>query len=94
MPLIKVKHNYQITIPNSLRKNLNIAVGDYLEAEKQNGDLVLKPVKLVHREQAYFFTKEWQKGETQADKDIKKGDVIGPFDSAAEAVKALKKTKI
>jgi len=94
MPLIKVKHNYQITIPNSLRKNLNIAVGDYLEAEKQNGDLILKPVKLVHPDRAYFYNKEWQEGEGQADKDIKKGDVLGPFDNIADSLKALKKAKI
>lgn len=94
MPLIKVKHNYQITIPNSLRKKLNIAVGDYLEAEKQNGDLVLKPVKMVHSDQAYFYTKEWQKGEAKADKDIKKGDVIGPFENIEDGLKALKKAKI
>jgi len=94
MPLIKVKHNYQITIPNSLRKKLNIAVGDYLEAEKQNGDLVLKPVKMVRSDQAYFYTKEWQKGEGKADKDIKKGEVIGPFDNITDSLKALKKAKI
>jgi AbrB family looped-hinge helix DNA binding protein len=94
MPLIKVKHNYQITIPNSLRKTLNIVVGDYLEAERQNGDLVLKPVKLVHPDQAYFFTKEWQKGEGQADKDLKKRAVLGPYDKLDDALKALKKAKI
>ena len=93
MPLIKVKHNYQITIPNSLRKNLNIAVGDYLEAERQNGDLVLKPVKLVHSDQAYFYTKEWQKGEAKADKDIRKGNLIGPFNNVADSLKVLKKAK-
>ncbi len=47
MPLIKVKQNYQITIPNSLRKDLKLAIGDYLEAEKRDGELVLKLVKLV-----------------------------------------------
>jgi AbrB family looped-hinge helix DNA binding protein len=94
MPLIKVKQNYQITIPNRLRKNLNIAVGDYLEVEKQDGDLVLKPVKLVRSEQAYFYTKEWQKGEAQADRDLKKGDVLGPYDKLDDALKALEKAKI
>ena len=51
MPLIKVKQNYQVTIPNSLRRLLNISVGDYLEAEKRDGELVLKPVKLVRPNQ-------------------------------------------
>jgi AbrB family looped-hinge helix DNA binding protein len=94
MPLIKVKQNYQITIPNSLRKNLNIAVGDYLEVEKQDSELILKPVKMVPTDEAYFHTKEWQKGEKQADKDLKKGNVLGPFDNLADGLKALKTAKI
>ena len=79
MPLIKVNQNYQITIPNSVRKDLKITVGDYLEVEKQSGNLVLKLVKLVHPDQAYFYTEEWQKGEAQADEDIAKGEVTGSF---------------
>jgi len=94
MPLIKVKHNYQITIPNSLRKNLNIAVGDYLEIEKRDSEIILKPVKMIPADEAYFHTKEWQKGETQADKDLKKRDVLGPFDNLADGLKALKTAKI
>jgi AbrB family looped-hinge helix DNA binding protein len=94
MPLIKVKQNYQITLPNSLRKYLNIAVGDYMEVEKQDGELVLKPVKMVHPDQAYFYTKEWQEGEADADKDIAKGDVLGPFDNITDGLDALKSTKI
>jgi AbrB family looped-hinge helix DNA binding protein len=94
MALVKVKQNYQITLPNSLRKNFNIAVGDYMEVEKQNGDIVLKPVKVVHPEQSYFFSKEWQKGEAKADKDIAKGKVLGPFDDLKAGLKSLKTTKI
>lgn len=94
MPLIKVRHNYQITIPNQLRKDLKIAVGDYLEVEKQDSKLILKPVKMVPSDEAYFHTKEWQKGEKQADKDRKKGDVLGPFDNLKAGLKALKTAKI
>jgi len=94
MTLVRVKKNYQITIPQSLRKRLNLVVGDYVEVENQNGEIIMRPVKLVHPDQEYFYTKEWQKGETQADKDIAKGDVIGPFDNIKDSLKALKKAKI
>lgn len=94
MPLVKIKERYQITIPNSLRKNFNIAVGDYMELENKNGEIILKPVKLVHPEQAYFFSKEWQQGEAEADKDITNGDVLGPFDNLTDSLKALKNAKI
>lgn len=94
MPLIRVKRNFQITLPNSLRKYLNIAVGDYMEVDKQDGELVLKPVKIVHTEQAYFYSEEWQKGEASADRDIDNGNVFGPFDNIADGIATLKTAKI
>ncbi|HOG17533.1 MAG TPA: AbrB/MazE/SpoVT family DNA-binding domain-containing protein [Syntrophales bacterium] len=87
--MIKVKQNYQITLPNSLRKHLNIAVGDYMEVDKQDGEIVLKPVKFVHPEQAYFYSKEWQHDEAEADKDIAKGRMLGPFDNVDDFAKEM-----
>jgi AbrB family looped-hinge helix DNA binding protein len=94
MSLVKIKENFQITIPNALRKNFHIAVGDYMEIENKEGQIILKPVKMVHPEQAYFYTKEWQRGEADADKDITNGDVLGPFDNLKDGLKALKTAKI
>lgn len=94
MSLVKIKEHYQITIPNSLRKNLNIAVGDYMELEKKGGEIILRPVKIVHPEEAYFYSKEWQQGEAEADKDITQGDVLGPFDNLEDSLNALKTAKI
>ena len=94
MPLIKIKQNYQITIPQELRKKFNVAVGDYLEIEDQEEGLVIKPVKVVRPDQAYFYTPEWQKKEAEADEAIAKGEVLGPFDNAKDAIKALKKAKV
>ena len=92
--LVRVKNNYQITIPQSLRKKLKINVGDYVEVENQNGDIIMRPVKLVHPDQEYFYTKEWQQGEAEADKDIARGDVVGPFDKIKDGLRALKKAKV
>ena len=94
MSLVKIKRHYQITLPQSLRKMLSLEVGDYVEMDRQDGNIILKPVKLVHPDQAYFYTKEWQEGEAEADKDIAKGNVVGPFDNIKDATKALKKAKI
>ncbi len=94
MSLVKVKKNFQVTIPIELRKALNIAVGDYLEVENQDGELVLKPVKMVHPDQAYFFTKEWQACEALADEAIARGKVLGPFENLRKGLKALKTAKI
>ncbi len=94
MELVRVKRHYQITLPAGLRKKLNIDIGDYMEVENKNGDIVMRPVKVIHPDQEYFYTKEWQEGEAQADKDIAKGDVVGPFDNIKDSLKALKKAKI
>ncbi|MFA5109930.1 MAG: AbrB/MazE/SpoVT family DNA-binding domain-containing protein [Desulfobaccales bacterium] len=92
MELVKVKKNYQITIPQNLRKIIRMDVGDYLEVDIQDGTLVIRPVKVVHPDQEYFFTKEWQEKEAAADRDIAEGKVAGPFENAEDALKALKNT--
>jgi len=94
IPLIKVKQNYQITLPSGLRKHLNIAIGDYMKVDIKDNGLVLKSVKMVQADQAYFYNNKWQKVEAQADKDINQGDIVGPFDNLASGLKALKTAKI
>lgn len=94
MELVKVKKNYQITIPQALRKMMRLAEGDYLEIDVQEGALVIRPVKVVHPDQEYFFTKEWQQKEDEADRDIAEDRVAGPFENTDEALKALKTSKV
>jgi len=94
MPLVKVKENFQITLPARIRKRLKIAVGDYVEAEDAKEGIILKPVKVIRPDQAWFYTEEWQKGEREADEAIAKGEVVGPFEKMEDALKALKKSKL
>ena len=90
MELVKVKRNYQITIPQNLRRLIRLSVGDYVEVDIQDGTLVIRPVKVIHPDQEYFFTKEWQEKEAEADKDLVEGKVVGPFENVRDALKALK----
>ena len=94
MELVKVKRNYQITIPQNLRRSIRLAEGDYVEMEIKDGALVLKPVKVIHPDQEYFFTKEWQEKEAAADRDLAQGKVVGPVENLKDALKALKTTKV
>ena len=94
MELVKVKRNYQITIPQSLRKLIHLAEGDYVQVEFRDETLVIRPVKVIHSDQEYFYTKEWQGREAEADQDIAEGRVVGPFENAQDALDALKNTKV
>ena len=89
MALVKVKQNFQITLPKSLRKQCRIAEGDYVEVAVRDGGIFLKPVKVIDEDQAYFWTPEWQEAEAEASRDIAEGRVAGPFDSVEAFIKDL-----
>jgi AbrB family looped-hinge helix DNA binding protein len=95
MELVKVKRNFQITIPQNLRRIIRLTVGDYVEVDIKDDMLVIRPVKVVHPDQEYFFTKEWQEKETEADKDIAEGRVAGPYGNVdfREIQKALQEAE-
>lgn len=87
--LTKLTSGGQVTLPKEIRNRTNMQPGDFVEIElNEEGRIVLTPKKLVDADQAYFWTEEWQKGEREADADIKAGRVKH-FKSAAEAVKYL-----
>ncbi|MBU1091926.1 AbrB/MazE/SpoVT family DNA-binding domain-containing protein [Patescibacteria group bacterium] len=89
--LVKITKNYQITLPAKLRKSFSLKEGDYLEADLQRGKFVFAPKKMIDIDpaQKWFWTKEWQKGEREVDKDITEGRLAGPFSSAKDLIKEL-----
>ena len=77
MPMIKVKEKFQVTIPNSIRKESGLAVGDYLEAVVEDNKIILKPKTIVDREKI--------KAAIEAGlQDYEEGNVSGPFKNMAE----------
>jgi AbrB family looped-hinge helix DNA binding protein len=51
---------------------------------------VAAKVGIIDKDQAWYWTEEWQKGEREAKREITNGDTIGPFDNAEDAIAALK----
>ena len=49
MALVTVKTKYQVTLPRKLREELGIDTGDLLEAEVQDGKIILTPKEVVDR---------------------------------------------
>ena len=89
MSLITVKKKYQIVIPEEVRKNIKVEIGDTLEVEEKNGVMILKPVTVIDKAQTYFWTEEWQKGGKAAEEEKKKGR-FRDFNNADEAARWLK----
>lgn len=66
----------QITLPREVREAAHLEVGDPVEIEvNDEGIIVIRPKKLIDASQAWFWTREWQAGEMEADADIRAGRV-------------------
>ena len=77
MPLVRVKEKYQVTLPASVRRKAELAVGDLLEANVEGKKITLTPKSVVDRELALAL------------EDVRKGRVYGPFSSAKEVIQSL-----
>lgn len=53
MTLMRVRRAAQLTLPADIRQALNVKEGDYLEASVTPEGVLLKPVAVVQREQAW-----------------------------------------
>jgi len=72
-----------------LRKAAQIQEGDYLRFIVKDGAISVVVQKLVDREQGYFWTREWQEGEREADEDIRIGR-LKTFDSVDDLIAELR----
>ena len=88
MTLSRMRGKGQITLPDEVRKAARIEEGDYLEVSTRNGEIVLRPKKLVDAEQAWFWTDAWQADEREASEDIAAGRTTRSG-SAKEFLKTL-----
>ena len=71
---ITLRRNGQITLPADVREKVHAAEGDVFIAEvTDQQDIVLRRRRLVDAGQAYFWTESWQKGEREAQTDIRAG---------------------
>ena len=50
MTVLKLRKSAQLTLPVEIRDALQVAEGDYLEAELVEGGVMLRPVSIVRRE--------------------------------------------
>ena len=89
--IMKISPQGQIRIPKKIMQTLGIDKGDYVEVDVEEGNVVLKPRKLIDPSQGWYWTKEWQRMEAEVDEEIKKGQLSPKFQTAEKGIKWLKK---
>ena len=88
--VMKISPQGQIRIPKKVMQTLNIEKGDYVEVEIEQGQIILKPRKLIDPSQGWYWTKEWQKMESEVDEEIEKNRLSPAFRIAEEGLEWLK----
>lgn len=68
--LRKLGKSNQVAIPKNIMEKLHLTVDDYLDIYIEDNRIILEPKVVISKDQAYFFTEEWQKDEQLAEKDI------------------------
>ncbi len=72
---VKVREKFQVTIPEDVRSKIPLKVGERVEVVARGGEIVIRPILEIPRNQAWFWSKEWQAQLAQSKKDIEKGRV-------------------
>jgi AbrB family looped-hinge helix DNA binding protein len=83
---VKVREKYQVTIPEDVRAKIPLSVGERVEVVAQGTEIVIRPIIEIPRDQAWFWSKDWQERISRSRRDIEKGKVK-VFKSVKEARK-------
>ncbi len=86
----QIRRNFQITLPAIIRKRLGLKIGDLVETTVKEGKIILIPKKTIDAEQSWFWSKDWQEAEKEADADLKTGKVK-KFKTVEDLIKNLDK---
>jgi AbrB family looped-hinge helix DNA binding protein len=77
MDIVTVKNKFQIVIPQHVREQVRVEIGDILEAGVEDGKITFTPKSLVDRHLAEGLG------------DAREGRTHGPYATAREAIAAL-----
>jgi antitoxin MazE len=83
---VKVREKYQVTIPEEVRGKIPLKVGERVEVIARGTEIVIRPIVEIPRNQAWFWSKEWQEQVSQSIKDLERGK-MRVFRSVKEARK-------
>ena len=90
MPLVKVKHKAQITLPANFRKALGIEEGDYLNIEIEHSKVTLTPQTIMDKIPSVTLSEKGEQMLNEALEDVKAGKAK-EFKNVDELIKDLHK---
>ncbi len=85
---MEVRRKNQVTLPKVLAAQLHIQEGDLLEYSVEDGKIIITPKMLISKEQAWFWSKEWQQGEREVQQELKEKG-MGKAYTAEELLKEV-----
>jgi AbrB family looped-hinge helix DNA binding protein len=90
MAIARIGPKHQITIPEEAFQRLGLQAGEFLEVQVRGDVLYLVPQKLIPRDQAWFWGRQWQEWEQDADEAMAQGELSGPFESVDDLIHYLR----
>ncbi len=87
---MKITKKGQVSIPKEIREAMRLKPGDEVDFRIEGNNVIMVPVKTIRipRDQEWFWTKEWQTKEKEADEALKKGK-YKEFDDVEDLLKDL-----
>jgi AbrB family looped-hinge helix DNA binding protein len=82
MSLVTVKNKFQVVIPQSVRDQIDVSVGDVFEATAQRGKIVFQPKAIIDRDE--YTPAQRRSIDSQLKKSLAEhqaGKSFGPFKS-------------
>ena len=90
MAIARIGPKHQITIPDEAFQRLGLQAGEFLEVQVLGDALYLVPQKLIPRDQAWFWSQDWQDREREADEAIAQGETSESFESVDDLIHYLR----
>ncbi|RYG71267.1 AbrB/MazE/SpoVT family DNA-binding domain-containing protein [Lentibacillus lipolyticus] len=70
---VRFKRKSQVTVPREIVEALDLHEGDDLQVRLENGKIVFVPMVSIPKDQAWFWSEQWQKEEQEVEEHIKAG---------------------
>ena len=73
--ITQLRRRSQVTLPSEVVRKMQLQEGDNLDIVLEDDKIIIKPVLVIDRAQSWFWSKNWQAREKEADENIKLGKV-------------------